>query len=51
MLSSISNSSYDMNGGDNPSEDPNTKKVQFKESEMHPEDVMLVESSSTPYLS
>ncbi|MBA0672731.1 hypothetical protein Goklo_029724 [Gossypium klotzschianum] len=47
-----SNSLYDRNGeGDNPLDDPNIKKVRFKELEISPEDVMVVDSTPTPTLS
>ncbi|PPD75580.1 hypothetical protein GOBAR_DD27489 [Gossypium barbadense] len=52
MLSSPSFSNVDNNGeGDSLSEDSNTKKVRFMESDVIPEDVMVVESSPTPSLS
>ncbi|PPD93498.1 hypothetical protein GOBAR_DD09564 [Gossypium barbadense] len=47
-----SNSLYDRNGeGDNPLDDPNIKKVRFKELDISPEDVMVVDSTPTPTLS
>ncbi|MBA0715180.1 hypothetical protein Golax_014098 [Gossypium laxum] len=52
MFSSSSISNVDNNGeGDSLSEDSNTKKVRFKESDVIPEDVMVVESSPTLSLS
>ncbi|MBA0589887.1 hypothetical protein Gorai_018613 [Gossypium raimondii] len=52
MLSSPSVSNVDNNGeGDSLSEDSNTEKVRFKESDVILEDVMVVESSPTPFLS
>ncbi|MBA0664768.1 hypothetical protein Goklo_004720 [Gossypium klotzschianum] len=37
--------------GDNPPDDPNTKKVRFKESEDNPEEVMIVDPTPAPSLS
>ncbi|MFQ6663119.1 hypothetical protein Gotur_030757 [Gossypium turneri] len=37
--------------GDNPPDDPNTKKVRFKESEDNPEEVMVVDPTPAPSLS
>ncbi|MBA0617573.1 hypothetical protein Godav_027008 [Gossypium davidsonii] len=52
MLSSHSVSNVDNNEeGDSLSEDSNTTKVRFKESDVIPEDVMVVESSPTPSFS